>query len=90
MKPHYVESMGRNVYFEDIAEAIRTLHPHLRGAHIFQQLDILGLRSGFDRGYTGHALPYTFTNYEKVTDEHLQTNVGNGRRPDEITLSVVG
>ena len=53
----------REIHYKDIAQAIHTLHPHLDGKHIFQQIDALGLRKEFDEGHTPYSLPYSFTSY---------------------------
>ena len=58
---YYTDKDGRKVLFDDVGAAIRRLHPNLIGAHIFQLLDALGLRDGFDKGHSPYALPYTFT-----------------------------
>lgn len=52
---------GLTYQFSDIAHQIREKHPNLIGAHIFAQLDALGLRRVFDRGHTPVALPRSFT-----------------------------
>lgn len=58
---YYYDSNREKVYFKTIAKAIRTLHPSLEGQHIFAQLVALGLYSGFTKGETPCALPYSFT-----------------------------
>jgi hypothetical protein len=58
---YYYSSNREKVHFKTIARAIRDLHPHLEGHHIFAQLIALGLYEGFTKGETPCALPYSFT-----------------------------
>ncbi|UCV26742.1 hypothetical protein [Ferribacterium limneticum] len=60
----YTDANDRKVKYEDIAVAIRNLHPNLIGAHIFIQLDILNLRDGFNNGESPCGLPYSFSDYD--------------------------
>lgn len=64
--PYFVGASGGKHYYVALAALIKALHPQLRGAHIFQQLDALGLRTEFDRGITPIGLPYSFTKYEET------------------------
>jgi hypothetical protein len=52
---------GKRYYFGVIAAEIRSKHPRLVGAHIFEQLDALGLRFVFRNGDTPYPLPRSFT-----------------------------
>lgn len=62
-QPYIVLGNEAQMTYNTIGEAIRKDHPHLVGRHIFEQLDALGLREGFDNGRTPFALPYSFTDY---------------------------
>lgn len=62
---YYTEGSGRKVKYKDVAKAISLIRPDLKGKHIFQQLDALGLRREFDRGESPHGLPYSFSDYEE-------------------------
>jgi hypothetical protein len=55
----------RDVFFDDIGAAIAALHPDLVGAHIFRQLDALGLYQSFIDGETPYGLPYSFSKEKK-------------------------
>ena len=70
---YFLDPNGRRIRFKDIAAAIRTLHPNLVGAHIFPQLNILGLREAFDNGESPVGLPFSFSDY----DDDDTLNVGD-------------
>jgi hypothetical protein len=54
-------SDGKRYYYDGLAVEIRKNHPRLVGAHIFEQLDALGLRFVFRGGDTPFPLPRSFT-----------------------------
>lgn len=63
--PYFRGASGGKHYYIALAALIKALHPELRGAHIFEQLDALGLRCEFNQGTTPCGLPYSFTDYEE-------------------------
>lgn len=60
-KGYFVREDNSVVFYDDIARAIKALHPNYVGKHIFEQLHVLGLDDAFARGRTPCNLPYSFT-----------------------------
>ena len=58
---YFTRQDGVMIFYEDIAQAIKTLHPELVGKHIFAQLNALGLWEAMQDGSTPCMLPYSFT-----------------------------
>lgn len=58
---YFTRQDGVMIFYEDIAQAIKTLHPELVGHHIFEQITALGLFDEFRNGQTPCSLPYSFT-----------------------------
>ncbi len=65
--PYFTGASGGKHYYAALAELIGERHPELRGKHIFQQLETLGLLDEFRRGTTPYGLPFSFSNYEGET-----------------------
>ena len=62
--PYFTGKTGGKHFFMGIAEVIRNHHPEVRGQHIFNQLNALGLDEEFNGGVTPYSLPYSFSDYE--------------------------
>ncbi len=62
---HLITEDGLRIEFSDIARAIATLHPHLRGMHIDEQVEALGLLEVFQTCDSPVPLPFTFCKEEK-------------------------
>lgn len=60
---YYIDNKNEKVYFLDLALKIAAHKPELKGKHIIDQLQGLGLYDNFKGAFTPHALPYSFTNY---------------------------
>ena len=60
-KPYFLDECGSKITYEEVAKSVEVVAPHLVGAHIFQQLESLGLLQRFQNGETPHSLPYSFS-----------------------------
>jgi hypothetical protein len=56
---------GVKVTYESIAEAVKARCPELRGRHIFEQLEGLGMLDDLMKGESPCGLPYSFSDYER-------------------------